>query len=102
MPLIMDDLLKAEYVQADRYGHSTGKATNFREQLVKAINDQMVYSKGGYSSDKNMFTKSVDSVIEEQMRAFKEQFIKQVDAEFCQEAMDYATKKLKERLGIKQ
>jgi hypothetical protein len=93
--------LKADYVQVDKYGHSTGKPTNFRAELVNNIAQQMVYKTGGYSSDKNPFTKAVDDLTEKNMKAFQTEFNKLVDAGFCKDAMDYAVKKLSDRLGLK-
>src|SRR3990167_4475359 len=64
MPTLVNGLMNCEYVQVDRWGSSTGIKTTFREQLVKAVNENMVYNKDAqYNSDKNMFTKSVDTVI---------------------------------------
>jgi hypothetical protein len=99
MPAILDDLLNAEYVQVDRWGGRDG-STTFRKELVKSIHEQMKYVKATYDSEKNAFTKAVDSIIAENVKEFKADFDKQVNATFTQEAMSHATKKLREKLGI--
>lgn len=101
MPMILNQLFTEDYVPVDRYGSSSGKSTNFRAELVKAINEQMVYKRAQYDSDKNVFTRAVDQVVSENVAAFKTEFNKLVDSNFTQEVLHQAQKKLQERLGIK-
>ncbi len=100
MPSLINDLLNAEYVQVDRYGSSSGKKTCFREQLILSVADQCKYESRGYSSDKNVFTKAVDDVVRTHVETFKADYNKTVDSIFTKEALDYATEKLKKRLGV--
>ena len=99
MPLLLGDIMDAEYTPVGRYGDA-GKPTSFRKQMLKTIEENMVYKKGNYSSDNNAFTRAVDDVIEEQMKLFKAGFNKKVDADFTAAAMEYATEVLKKKLGI--
>lgn len=101
MDEIVADLLNAEYVTCDRYGDRSREPTTFRKELVKAIHEQMKYKRAQYDSDKNAFTRAVDDVISENVKAFKAEFSKQVDAQFVAECMSHAASKLKDRLGIK-
>jgi hypothetical protein len=99
MPNLLANIMDAEYVPVDRYG-DRAKTTTFRKELVKSITENMKYAKTTYSSDKNAFTKAVDEVIEENVKLFKADFNKQVDAQFTAAAMQYATDALKKKLGI--
>lgn len=104
MPEIVDQVLNGEYTPIDRYGNSAGKVTTFRQELRASILEQMQYkpSRSGYSSERNAFTKAVDDLVSTQVGEFKTTFNKMVDAEFTKEALNHATTKLTERLGIKK
>ena len=99
MPLLLGDIMDAEYTPVGRYGDA-GKPTSFRKQMLKTIEENMVYKKDNYSSDNNAFTRAVDDVIEQHMKLFKADFNKKVDADFTAAAMQYATEVLKKKLGI--
>lgn len=101
MPSLVDEILTTEYVTVDRYGNRSKDSTTVRKEIVSSVTEQMVYNKGNYSSDKNAFTRAVDEAVEAHVKEFKTQFNKLVDETFCAEAMNYAQKKLAERLGIK-
>ncbi len=100
MPEIVSNLMNAEYLAVDRWGDSTNKTTTFRAELVKAIHEQMVYKRTQYESDKNTFTKAVDSVIQENMKSFQTEFNKLVTDEFSKGAMEYARTTLAKKLGL--
>lgn len=97
---IVADLLDAEYVTCDRYGDRSRTPTTFRKELVKAIHEQMKYVKAD-DWHKNAFTKAVDDTVGENVKEFKAEFSKRVDAQFVAECMKHATANLQERLGIK-
>lgn len=99
-PRLVDELMDAAYTPVDRYG-SRGEKTSFREQVVKGVQQEMVYKKTGYASDANYFTKTVDEVIKSQVDGFKNCFVDKVNAEYLRQTMEFAVKTLKERLGIK-
>jgi hypothetical protein len=99
MPTLLASIMDAEYTPVDRYG-DRDKRTSFRKELIRSISENMVYKKQTYSSDKNTFTKAVDEVIEENMKLFRADFGKHVDAQFTAAAMQYATDTLKKKLGI--
>lgn len=99
MPALMAELLVTEYTPVGRYGEQS-KPTTFRAELVKSITENMVYKRGQYESDKNVFTKAVDAVVSESVNAFKADFHKQVDANYTAEVMALATAALKKKLGI--
>lgn len=100
MPALIDDVMNTEYTPVTKWGER-GNPTTFRSALVAKINEEMVYRKANYESDKNTFTRAVDAVVGENVKKFKEEFNKQVDAEFAREVMAQASAKLRERLGIK-
>jgi hypothetical protein len=100
LPTLMEECLNAEYRPVDSWG-SKGKLTTFKEELVKSIGSGMVYKKCQWDSDKNAFSKIVDSIIVENIKSFKEVYDKQVNQTFINDAFDYATKQLKEKLKIK-
>ena len=99
LPELFDDLLNAEYTPVERYG-TKKEPTSFRKELVKTIQEQMVYKKESYESNKNAFTKAVDGIIEEQMREIKKDFAKQVSTETAKQAFEEAVKLLKQKLGV--
>lgn len=94
-------VLDEPYTMVDRWGDRTGKPTTFRKELVKAVNEQMVYRKGRYDSDSTPFAKAVDGVVESNVKNFKAEFDKLVNEKFTQEALRYAEEKLRQKLGIK-
>jgi hypothetical protein len=100
LPGLMATLLEAEYTPVGRYGEQS-KPTTFRAELVKSITENMVYKRASHESDKNAFTKAVDAVISESVNAFKQDFQKQVDANYTAEVMQFAQESLKKKLGIK-
>lgn len=99
MPKLLANIMDTEYKPVDRWGDQN-KLTTFRRELVKSITENMTYKKTQYSSDANAFTKAVDEVIAENVKLFKADFQKKVDAEFTAEALRYAVAALKQKLGI--
>lgn len=103
MPQLVSDLMDHPYQQVGRYGER-GKTTTFREQLLEKIVSEMDFkpSKDSYNRDQeNVFTKAVRGCVEAQLSEFKKAFDKSVDTNFINHALDHATAKLRERLGIK-
>lgn len=101
IPGLVEELMSAEYTPVDRWGDpERGKATTFRKQLVKAINETMVYKEDRYDSDKNVFTKAVDAVIKTNVDEFQRAFNKLVNDTFTKETMTYAMTELRKKFGI--
>lgn len=100
IPGIVNDLINAEYTPVDRYGDSK-PSTTFRKELLRVLQEEMVYKKAQYASDKNAFTKAIDAVIESQMKEFQSGYNKIVTDQFTKDAFDYAVNKLRERMGLK-
>lgn len=73
-----------------------------RKQLAQVINEQMVYKRSSYDSDKNAFTRVVDDAVKEMVDKFKKDYSRTVDEMFTQECLTFAQEKLRERLGIKK
>jgi len=100
-PTIVDDLLSYEYTRVDRFGQKAGEPTTFKKELVNTLMEQMVYRKNqNYQDDRNYFTKAVDNLVVEQLKTFKQDFDKSVNENFAKDALDYATEKLKKKLGL--
>lgn len=99
-PSLISEILDAEYVCIDRYGDRSKQPTTFRKQLIKAVNENMVYRKTQYQSEMNQFTKAVDAVLAEQSKQFKAQFDEIINKEYVADTKAYAVKVLKEKLGI--
>lgn len=99
LPVLLANIMDSEYKPVGRYGEK-GEPTTFRKELVKSINENMVYKRTNYSSEANLFTKAVDAVVEDNLKSFKEEFRKKVDSDYTAYAMAYATEQLKKKLGI--
>jgi len=99
LPSLFAEMMDAEYQPVSRYG-AKEPPTTLRAQLLKTITENMVYRRGQYSSDRNAFTVAVDSIMEEQMKAFKADFDKSVDSTFTAAAFEHARKAIQKKLGI--
>ena len=99
LPALAADMLNAEYRTVGQFGRM-GELTTFREQLLKTITEQMVYKKAKYDSDKNTYSKAVDDVITENLKAFQSDFTKLVTDKFREETLAYAVNSLKKKLGL--
>jgi hypothetical protein len=99
MPALIDDLMNTEFQPVDRYG-SRSTPTTFRAELIKSINENMVYKKTGSFHDTSAFTKAVDAVIAENVSKFQREFNREIDTQFVAQAMAFATEKLRERLNL--
>lgn len=100
LPKLAEDMINAEYKTVDMWGSMTKSTTTFRAELVKLITSSMVYKKCNYKSDENAFTKTVDAVIEENIKKFQSEFNKIVTDEFRKDALAYAIDTLKKKLGV--
>jgi hypothetical protein len=100
-PDLCKNILDLEFQPVTSYGSHDGKPTTLRNRFIEDLKKQFIYRKAQYDSEKNEFTRSVDSVVSSMMSDFKSSYNKEIDASFTQEALNYATIKMKERLGIK-
>jgi hypothetical protein len=99
LPSLIADLMDAEYRPVDPFGRR-GDATTLRNALLKTMQEQMVYKRSSYDSDKNAFTRAVDGAVSAKLDEFRKEYHRVVDGPFVAEAMAYATEKLRERLGL--
>lgn len=99
-PCLIKEILETEYISIDQYGQRSKEPTTFKKQLIKAVNETMVYKKTSYSSDRNAFTNAVDEVLTQQAAQFKKHFDEIITNEYVKETKSYAVKVLKEKLGI--
>ena len=99
MPDLVDYILTNPYSPIDAYG-SRGKETTFRDQLIKSINENMVYKKERYGDGESVFTKAVDSVISEHVRLFEKNFKDLITKDVEKQTLDFALSKMKEKFKI--
>ena len=99
MPALISDIMDTPYTPVDRYG-SKDKPTSFREQLIKVMQENMVYKPTPYHGDKNTFTRAVDDTITKMIDGWKKSFDTKVNDTFTASAFEYATSALKKKLGI--
>lgn len=99
---IVEELLLAidsEYEIINQWGDVQGKST-LRKRFVEMVKHQLEYTPRSFSSDRNYFTRSIDELIETEVRKFKKEYNSLVDDKFIEEAMEHATRKLRQRLQI--
>ena len=101
VPAIIESLLDTEYTPVSRYGERAAPTT-VRAELVKHLTDVAVYKPTTYSSDKNLWTKSIDAAVEKTLAEFKAAWVKQVDNRFLGEAMAFAAEAFAKRAGIRK
>ena len=93
IPELLEQALTAKYETKDRWG-GKGQETSFMEEFVKELQNQMVYKKCSYDSDKNTYTKLVDNTVNELTKQWKTDFDKYIKEEVLKEAYDYAIEKI--------
>lgn len=102
MPSFIDEILDAKYTPVDRFGDRS-TPTTFRGELIKTIQNEMVYKPCGdsYHRDReNYFTKSVRAILEEQTKAFQKDFNAIVNTEFSKSVLEQAVNQLKAKLKL--
>ena len=97
----IESLLDYEFVETDRYG-STKSPITVRNRILEDMQKLMVWRDGTWDSDKSPYTKAMKVIVQQKLDGFAKQYQKEIDAKFIAEAFDYATKKLREKLGIKE
>lgn len=100
---LIPDLMNYEFQETSRYGETKEEKTTVKNKILKILQNECVYkaARSGYSNEQNAFTSAMQNIIAEQMKLYKPQFDKEINALFVKEAMDYAQESLKKRLGIK-
>jgi hypothetical protein len=97
---MLPNLLDKEFQPINSWGGHEGKPTTLRNKFIESLQKQFVYTPKQYDSDKNEFTRSIDNQVKLMVGEFKQLYDKKVDELFTQEALYYATDKMKKRLGI--
>ena len=100
MDALMPEILNYEFAETSHYGVSQ-KTITVKNRILQDIAKEMVWRDGNWDSDKSAYTKILKAIVGEWMGKFKPEFDKQVNQTFVKEAMEYAQKKLAEKLGIK-
>ena len=99
IPELLEQALTAKYETKDRWG-GKGQETSFMEEFVKELQNQMVYKKCSYDSDKNTYTKLVDNTVNELTKQWKADFDKYIKQEVLKEAYDYAIEKIARAFNV--
>ena len=99
---LIPSLMDYEFQETAQYGASKERTT-VKNRILRALQSQCEYqnARQGYSSDHNAFTNAINNIVAAQMKLYKPQFDKEVNAIFVKEAMEYAQKSIREKLGIK-
>lgn len=97
------NLMDYEFEETGCYGNKVGKKTTVRDRILQALQYECVYkeARSGYSSDNNAFTTAMKNIISTQLKEYYPKFDKEINAMFVKEALEYAVKKVQEKLGIK-
>ena len=99
IPQLLEQALTAKYETKDRWG-GNGQETSFMEEFAKELQNQMVYKKCSYDSDKNTYTKLVDNTVNELTKQWKADFDKYIKQEVLKEAYDYAIEKIARAFNV--
>lgn len=97
---LIPNLMDHEFTEVTSWGEKRGTFT-VKQRILAALEGQCQYKEGGYSYDKNAFSKALDKIVEEKMKNFSAQMKNEIDSKFVKEAMNWAEQKLRERLGVK-
>jgi hypothetical protein len=99
---LIPSLMDYEFQETSPYGEKKEPIT-VKNKILRVLQTECQYkeSRSGYSGDQNAFTKAMENIIERQMKLFKPEFDKEINAMFIKEAMAFAKKSLQEKLGIK-
>lgn len=99
MPDMIDDIMNAKYTPVSSFG-SRGETTTFRDEIIKSVAANMVYAPKSYSSEENVFTRAVKSIVELKTDEIKKAITAQVDTKFRTDAITFAVQELSKRLGL--
>lgn len=98
---LIPQLMDYEFVETTSWGETKEKWT-VKNRLLNAMEKMCVFKdEGRYDSNNNAFTNSVKKQVEEKFKSFAQDYNKMVDAEFTKQALQHASKKLSEALGVK-
>jgi DNA-binding protein Fis len=98
--MILLDAIDTEFTPVDQWG-KPDKPTTIREKVVDTFKKQTVFSQTRYDSDKNAFTKVLESIISEEVKKACGEYNKIIDGQFLKDVHEHAMVKLKQRLGVK-
>lgn len=96
---IVEDIMNTTYTPVSSYGQK-GEPTNFRAEIIKSVAANLTYAPKTYSSDENVFTRTVKAIVEKQTETLKKALLEQVDAKLQKDAISFAVIELQKRLGL--
>ena len=98
---VIDGLMDYEFTETSRYG-STQKPITVKNRILEDIQKALVWKDGNWDSDKSVYTKTIQRLVDSKLAEFAKQYQKEIDTKFIAAAFDHATKKLSERIGLKE
>ena len=99
MPTFINELMDTEYIKVSKWGEREGRTT-FRTEMIKTITSNMIYERKSYTSEQNAFTNAVQSILESEIKKFKEEFNSIVNKEFTASTVKLVTDELKKKFGF--
>lgn len=100
VPEMLEDALTRKYEIVDRWG-SKSSYTSFMEEFVKSLTAQMKYESKSWDSDKNTFTKAVDSTVDEMVKQWKDDFNKHIRENVLKDCYSEALDKVAKAFNVR-
>ena len=101
IPELLEQALTAKYETKDRWG-GKGQETSFMQEFAKELQNQMVYKKCSYDSDKNTYTKLVDNTVNELTKQWQHEFNVRIKEEVLQQAYSFALSKIAKAFNVRE
>ena len=99
IPELLENALTRQYEIVDRWG-SKSSYTSFMEEFVKSLTAQMKYESKSWDSDKNTFTKVVDSTVDEMVKQWKDDFNKHIRENVLKDCYSEALVKIAKAFNV--
>lgn len=93
------NFLDIEFTETSSWGETKGTWT-VRNRILKEIENQCTFKKGGYSSDRNYFSNAILEAAETEIKKWKSEFKTHMDAVFMEGVIHHATADIKKKLGL--
>lgn len=102
LPEFFEGLMSQEYFPVDRYGDHSKTSTTFKKEVLRTIQESMVYKKNsnGYSNELNIFTRTVDDFLKETVAGLQKEWRETLDKKLAEESLKAAVTYIKNKLGI--
>jgi hypothetical protein len=96
---IIPEILDHEFQETGSYGYrKDSEPITVRNKILKDMEKAMVWKDGNFDSDKSPYTRVVKKAVEAKLNSFAQEFNKELNSKFIEEAMKYATEKFKKNI----